>query len=42
MRVVKLAVTAVFAALYVWIEAVRSTPEVKRRKAARRRQRRAA
>jgi hypothetical protein len=36
MRLVKLAVGLVAAALAVWFEAVRHTPEVKRRKAARR------
>jgi len=37
MRIVKLAVALVAAAIAVWFEAVLHTPEVKRRKAARRR-----
>jgi hypothetical protein len=36
MRVVKLALGLFASSLYVWFEAVRRTPEVKRRKAARR------
>jgi hypothetical protein len=39
MRLAKLALGLVLGLLYVWVEAVRRTPEVKRRKAARRRQR---
>jgi hypothetical protein len=37
MRLVKLALGLLVTSLYVWYEAVRRTPEVKRRKAARRR-----
>jgi hypothetical protein len=37
MRVVKLALGLFATSLYVWFEAVRRTPEVKRLKAARRR-----
>ena len=36
-RLAKLALAAVAGALYVWFAAVRNLPEVKRRKAARRR-----
>jgi hypothetical protein len=39
MRIVKLAVALVVGALAVWFEAVLRAPEVKRRKAARRRAR---
>jgi hypothetical protein len=38
-RAVKLLGVAAGALLYVWYEAVRATPEIKRRKAARRRAR---
>jgi hypothetical protein len=36
MRLLKLALGLVVTSLFVWFEAVRRTPEVKRRKAARR------
>jgi hypothetical protein len=36
MRVVKLALGLFATSLFIWFEAVRRTPEVKRRKAARR------
>jgi hypothetical protein len=39
MRLVKLALGLLVGAIAVWFEAVRHTPEVKRRKAARRRAR---
>jgi hypothetical protein len=39
MRLVKLALGLLAGAIAVWFEAVRHTPEVKRRKAARRRAR---
>jgi hypothetical protein len=39
MRLVKLAVGAVLAAVLIWVDAVLHTPEVKRRKALRRRSR---
>jgi hypothetical protein len=39
MRLVKLAFGALLAAIAVWIEAVLRTPEIKRRKALRRRSR---
>ena len=38
-RALKLLGVAVGSLLYVWYEAVRATPEIKRRKAARRRSR---